>query len=124
MLEERRKDYPDILSRLNELDKAQSILQALQEKDLEIAEEWRIKFCKKVETIQDSINKLPCDLRQGWYSSMGKQMRFMWWVISGMIMTLLIIFGTSVSVVNAIKDEISFIKQHSYKVNDYYKEKR
>ena len=50
-MEERRQDYPDILTRL-------AILETLQEKDLKDAEAWRNRFCVKLEEINKKFDKI------------------------------------------------------------------
>ena len=116
---ERRQDYPDILDKLNKLETVCAILQTLQNKDLDIAEEWRKKFCDKIEKIQDNLSNLPCDLRKGWYDSMSKQIRFMWLVLTGYIAILLTVLSIQYSTANEIRKDISLIKQHSYGYQEF-----
>ena len=44
--------------------------------------EYRQSLCKKVDTINDYLSKLPCSERKGWYQSMSRQMVFMWGALS------------------------------------------
>ncbi len=46
--------------------------------------EWRNNVCKKFDKIFEWLSELPCSERKAWYSSMNRQMLFMWGVITGM----------------------------------------
>ncbi len=40
--------------------------------------EYRKNLCGKIDKITDKVNDLPCKTRSAWYSSMNRQVMFMW----------------------------------------------
>ncbi len=78
---ERRKDYPEIKERLIKLE-------ILQEQDIKEGNDWRVRFCNKLDKITDTITKLPCDRREGRWLSQGVQIKWAWIAIT-FIMTIL-----------------------------------
>lgn len=109
---ERRKDYSNITERL-------SVLETLQQKDLDTAEEWRSIFCEKIDKLIDILGNLPCKERMSWHIGIDRQVKFIWGVLSGMTITLIIIFGSSSAVMNTLREKIGFVEIHSYGVQDY-----
>lgn len=76
-MEERRKDYPSIVERLIKLE-------VMQQKDLDVAEEWRGRFCTKLDKLMDMITVLPCDKREGRWLSQGVQLKWIWIAVTFM----------------------------------------
>jgi hypothetical protein len=74
-MEERRRDYPDIVNRL-------TILEVMQQKDLDVAEDWRKRFCTKIDKLTDLVSTLPCDRREERWLSQGVQIKWMWGVLT------------------------------------------
>ena len=100
---ERRRDYPDILGKLEKLENYQSelkttqeVLKVLQQKDLDVAEDWRRTFCGKLDKLIDTINNLPCDLRDGRWKTHAEQIRWLWIAItfvSGIFLSVIAYFS-------------------------------
>jgi hypothetical protein len=74
-MEERRKDYPAIMERL-------AVLEVMQQKDLDVAEEWRKNFCLKLDRLTNMVIKLPCDRREERWLSQGVQIKWMWGILT------------------------------------------
>jgi hypothetical protein len=68
-----------------------SVNKELQDLKVEVAEfkaginewmatttEYRKALCTKLDTLNNRFTELPCRERKGWYTSMGKQVAFMW----------------------------------------------
>ena len=53
--------------------------------------DYRLQLCAKIDKITDKLYILPCSERKGWYQSMGRQVKFMWGFITGII--ILLFFG-------------------------------
>ena len=115
-MEERRKDYPGISERL-------AIIETMQQKDLDTAEEWRGRFCKKIDKVSEILSEIPCKTREEVCSTKFKgftfQLRFIWGIVSGMLIALLLVVATNVAIMNELRKDISYIKIHSYGVQDY-----
>lgn len=72
------------------------------------------------------MSKLPCDSRMIMIDSSGRQMKFLWGVISSVVISLIIVVAANISVIGelrkeitAVKEELIFIKNHSYGVQEY-----
>jgi hypothetical protein len=59
-------------------------LEVLQEKDIKEADEWRVRFCSKMDKLTDKIDSLPCDKREGRWLSQGVQIKWLWIAITFM----------------------------------------
>lgn len=92
-MDERRKDYPSILDKLEELERyqtelrlAQNELKILQQKDLDVAEDWRLRFCAKLDKIMGWIEAAPCKERYAECSnriqSQIVQIKWMWGILT------------------------------------------
>jgi hypothetical protein len=116
MDEELLRDYPEIKERL-------AVIEAMQQKDLDVAEEWRKRFCDKMDKILDFFSKIPCEVRQQVcgekLKGYDRSLKFLWGVVSGMLISLILGIGANITVLNEIRKEISFIEQCSYGVQDY-----
>lgn len=75
MPEERRQTDLEIKERLIKLE-------VLQQRDIDQADEWRGIFCKKIDSLIDTVNKLPCDKREGRWLSQAVQVKYMWGVLT------------------------------------------
>ena len=75
MPEERRQPDLEIKERLIKLE-------VMQQKDLDVAEDWRRIFCKKMDTLIDTVNGLPCDTREGRWLSQVVQLKYVWGVLT------------------------------------------
>ena len=53
---------------------------------------YRKDLCAKLDRITSVLTKLPCDARQGWYTSIGRQVGFMW-VVLGVILAAIVGVG-------------------------------
>ena len=51
--------------------------------------EYRQSLCHKIDDILIRLNDLPCKERKGWYASFGRQLNFMWVILSGMILAII-----------------------------------
>jgi hypothetical protein len=89
-------------------------LETLQERDIHDADEWRKRFCEKVDKILDFITTLPCKERLAWYDACGKQMKFLWAIVSTLIVVLLTVLAVQYSMAREVMSEINTIKQYSY----------
>ncbi len=70
-MEELRQNYPEIKERLIRLE-------IMQQKDLDVADEWRGRFCAKMDKLTDMVFKLPCDVREGRWTSLTAQIKWVW----------------------------------------------
>lgn len=53
---------------------------------------YRKDLCSKLDRIMTNLTQLPCSERKGWYTSMNKQIGFMW-VVLGFILAAIIGVG-------------------------------
>jgi hypothetical protein len=51
---------------------------------------YRKDLCAKLENIRSTLAELPCKERKAWYDSMGKQLNFMWLVMSIILAVLVV----------------------------------
>ncbi len=70
-MEDSQNDYSNIIERLIKLE-------VMQQKDLDVAEEWRKRFCTKIDKLTDMINDLPCDKRESRWTSLSAQIKWLW----------------------------------------------
>ncbi len=75
MAEERRQTDLEIKERLIRIE-------VMQQKDLDVAEDWRGIFCKKLDSLIDTVNKLPCDKRESRWLSQVVQVKYMWGILT------------------------------------------
>ena len=125
-MEERRADYPDICKKLNDLehlinyiDKTQAVIQSNLQNSICSAKGWQERVGPQLDKMTEIIMSLPCEGRLAIIDTASKQIKFLWVVVSGMLLSLLIIVGTNIAVMNELRNEISFIKQHSYGVQEF-----
>ncbi len=78
-MEERRQGDLDIKERLIKLE-------VMQQKDLDVADEWRGIFCKKIDTLIETVSKLPCDKREGRWLSQSVQLKYIWGALTFFIL--------------------------------------
>lgn len=72
---EDQNGYSNVIERLIRLE-------VMQQKDLDIAEEWRGRFCGKLDKLTDMVNILPCDKREGRWISITAQTKWLWIALS------------------------------------------
>ena len=116
-MEERRADYPKITERL-------AVLETMQQKDLDTAEEWRNRFCAKLDKVVDACTNLPCKERIAFTEGFRIQLKFIWGIMSGLVLSLLVIITTNVTVMNELRKDIAYVKLHSYGVQEFENGKR
>lgn len=121
MTDERRRDYPDIVKKLEELGKSVIALDKTQAVMLE----FQARIGPQIDKVHEMLTHLPCDARKVYLDASGCHIRFLWVVVSGIVLTLLIAVGANVNVMNeirkehiSIKEDISYIRIHSYGVQD------
>ena len=88
-------------------------LETRAEDDKTSRAEWRAGICKKMDEVRADVKelvgvfaKLPCSKREGWYSSMNRQMIFMWAVLA----ILLVVSVNGFMDRDDIKKSLSFVK--------------
>jgi hypothetical protein len=70
-MEEQGKDFFTIIERLTRLE-------VMQQKDLDVAEDWRKIFCAKLDKLTTIVVDLPCDKREGRWLSITTQTKWLW----------------------------------------------
>jgi hypothetical protein len=70
-MEDSSLNYSNLVERLIRLE-------VMQQKDLDVAEEWRGRFCTKLDKMADMIRVLPCDKREGRWTSLSAQIKWLW----------------------------------------------
>ena len=51
--------------------------------------EYRKTLCEKIDKINDVLIKLPCKERSGWYSSINRQIKFLWGITGAVIIAII-----------------------------------
>jgi hypothetical protein len=88
-MEERRKDYPDIINKVNDIDKNLSSLVAIVAEREKTTQIWRVKVDSELGKINEKLALLPCSERKGWYSSMNRQVGLLWSITIGVVVKVI-----------------------------------
>jgi hypothetical protein len=94
-------------------------LETMQNKDLHDAEEWRRTVDIRLEKLNDGFNVLPCRERRAWYESAGRQLKFIWAVMTMITTVLFTTVSLQFKATEELKAEMTLVKKYSYGVNDF-----
>jgi len=123
MTDERRKDYPDILEKLNDLETSYAVLKAMQNKDLETSMARHQEFLSKLDKITEWLDNAPCKERYAECSnqilSLSKNQNRLWWAIGLMMVFFVGLVLVDIKQIVEMSKDINDIKSYSYGYQEY-----
>lgn len=86
-MEERRRNSEVQFEVMNE--RLNNFIDVRYAEDQKHSEEWRTKFCHKLDRVMDKIDTLPCPTRIEHTKNINFQLKALWAVTGGMVLAIL-----------------------------------